>query len=45
MAQSNSISRMALKAVGLFGGVQVAGILCAMIRTKLVALLIGPVGV
>lgn len=45
MAQSNSISRMALKAVGLFGGVQVAGILCAIIRTKLVALLIGPVGV
>lgn len=31
--------------MGLFGGVQVMGIICSIIRTKLVALWIGPVGV
>jgi PST family polysaccharide transporter len=36
---------MAMKAMGLFGGVQIAGILCSIIRTKLVAMWIGPVGV
>lgn len=40
-----NISRMAMKAMGLFGGVQVAGILCSIIRTKLVAMWIGPVGI
>ena len=39
-----NISRMAMKAMGLFGGVQVMGILCSIIRTKLVAMWIGPVG-
>ena len=34
-----------MKAMGLFGGVQVMGILCSIIRTKLVAIWIGPVGV
>ena len=34
-----------MKAMGLFGGVQVMGILCSIIRTKLVALWIGPVGI
>ncbi len=43
--KSSNISRMAMKAMGLFGGVQVAGILCSIIRTKLVALWIGPVGI
>lgn len=43
--KSNNISRMAMKAMGLFGGVQVMGILCSIIRTKLVALWIGPVGI
>ena len=43
--KSSSISRMAMKAMGLFGGVQVASILCSIIRTKLVALWIGPLGV
>ena len=43
--KSSNISRMAMKAMGLFGGVQVAGILCSIIRTKLVAMWIGPVGV
>jgi len=41
----HSVSRMALKAMGLFGGVQVVGVLCSIVRTKLVALWIGPVGV
>ncbi len=40
-----NISRMAMKAMGLFGGVQVMGIICSIIRTKLVALWIGPVGI
>lgn len=31
--------------MGLFGGVQVVGILCSIVRTKLVALWIGPLGV
>lgn len=31
--------------MGLFGGVQVVGILCSILRTKLVALWIGPLGV
>ena len=35
---------MAMKAMGLFGGVQVMGIVCSIIRTKLVAMWIGPVG-
>ena len=34
-----------MKAMGLFGGVQVMGILCSIVRTKLVALWIGPVGI
>ncbi len=43
--KQGNISRMAMKAMGLFGGVQVMGILCSIIRTKLVALWIGPVGI
>lgn len=39
------MSRVILKAMGIFGGVQVLSILCSIIRTKLVALWIGPVGV
>ena len=35
---------MAMKAMGIFGGVQVMGIICSIIRTKLVAMWIGPVG-
>ncbi len=35
---------MAIKAMGLFGGVQMAGIACSILRTKLVAMWIGPVG-
>lgn len=36
---------MAVKAMGIFGGVQMIGIICSIVRTKLVALWIGPVGV
>lgn len=43
--KQTNISRMAMKAMGLFGGVQVMGILCSIIRTKLVAMWIGPVGI
>ena len=42
--KQGNISRMAMKAMGLFGGVQVMGILCSIVRTKLVAMWIGPVG-
>lgn len=45
MAGRNGISKVAMKAMGLFGGVQIVGILCSILRTKLVALWIGPVGV
>ncbi len=45
MAGRSNISRVAMKAMGLFGGVQVLGILCSIVRTKLVAMWIGPVGV
>ncbi|MBR1804074.1 MAG: oligosaccharide flippase family protein [Muribaculaceae bacterium] len=34
-----------MKAMGIFGGVQVLGIVCSIVRTKLVALWIGSVGV
>ena len=36
---------MAMKAMGLFGGVQMVNIVCSLIRNKLVAMWIGPVGV
>ncbi len=42
---SSNISRLAMRAMALFGGVQVMGILCSIVRTKLVALWIGPAGV
>ncbi len=45
MPSQGNISRKAMKAMGLFGGVQVMGILCSIVRTKLVALWIGPVGI
>lgn len=34
-----------IKAMGIFGGVQSLQILCSVIRTKLVAVWIGPAGV
>ena len=44
-SKRDGMSRVILKAMGIFGGVQVLSILCSVIRTKLVALWIGPVGV
>ena len=45
MSRRNGISRVILKAMGIFGGVQVLNILCSLVRNKLVALWIGPAGV
>lgn len=42
---SGSMSASVLKAMSIFGGVQMVTILCSVVRTKLVAILIGPVGV
>lgn len=41
----HSTTSRVLKALGIFGGVQVASIICSVIRTKLAALWIGPAGV
>ena len=43
--RSSNLSRMVVKAMGLFSGVQCLSILCSVVRCKLVALWIGPVGV
>lgn len=45
MAKQGGISRLTMKAMGIFGGVQMMGIMCSIIRTKLVAMWIGTVGV
>lgn len=42
--KSTADSRV-LKAMGIFGGVRIIQILCSIVRTKLVAILIGPAGV
>ena len=42
--RKTTLSRTILKAMGLFGGTQVASILCSIVRTKLVAIWIGPAG-
>ncbi len=41
----NNLSRLVVKAMGLFGGVQMVNIVCSIVRTKLVALWMGPTGV
>lgn len=41
----STATQKVLKALSVFGGVQVLSILCSIIRTKIVALWIGPVGV
>ncbi|MDE6309139.1 MAG: oligosaccharide flippase family protein, partial [Muribaculaceae bacterium] len=43
-SQRKSLSTTVLRAMSLFGGLQVAQILCSAIRMKLVAWLIGPAG-
>lgn len=47
MASSSkgNISKSIVKALGIFGGVQFLNILCSILRAKLVALWIGPVGI
>ncbi len=42
---SSGLSAIVLKAMGLFGGLQIVGILSSIIRTKFVALWLGPAGV
>lgn len=42
--KSNRLSATVLKAMSVFGGVQVVGILCSIIRTKLVAVWLGATG-
>ena len=44
LSKSN-LTQGALKALGIFGGVQVVNILCSIVRTKLIAVWIGAVGV
>ncbi len=44
-AKGGNISRQIIKAMSVFGGVQAMTILCSVIRTKLVAVWIGPVGI
>lgn len=45
MSRKGGISQLTMKAMGIFGGVQMMGIMCSIIRTKLVAMWIGTVGV
>jgi putative phospholipid-translocating ATPase len=40
-----NISQTIIKAMSLFGGVQVVSIICSIIRTKLIAIWIGPAGI
>lgn len=41
----NNLNRVIAKAAALFGGVQVVSILCSIIRTKVIAVLLGSVGI
>lgn len=41
----NNLNRVIAKAAALFGGVQVVSILCSIIRTKVIAILLGSVGI
>ncbi len=43
--KTSATTAKVLKALGVFGGVQAVTIICSVIRTKLVALWIGPAGV
>lgn len=43
-SEQNSLSRTIIKTMGMFGSIQVFNILCSIIRTKLIALWIGPIG-
>lgn len=41
----SNLSRLVMKAMGVFGGVKVVEMLCSIVRNKLVAMWIGPVGI
>lgn len=41
----NSLSHIIVKSISIFGGVQAVNIICSLVRTKLIAVLIGPIGV
>ncbi|MCM1518641.1 MAG: oligosaccharide flippase family protein [Pseudoflavonifractor sp.] len=43
--RQSTLSTSVMKAVGIFGGVQSVGIICSIMRTKLVAIWIGAAGV
>ncbi|MGM9851328.1 MAG: oligosaccharide flippase family protein [Muribaculaceae bacterium] len=43
--RASAMSKRVLKAVSIFGGLQVFTIICSIVRTKVVAVLIGPAGV
>ncbi|MBD5254055.1 MAG: oligosaccharide flippase family protein [Bacteroides sp.] len=45
LTSRKSLSRLVLRAMGIFGGVQSLQILCGVIRMKLVSLWIGPAGI
>lgn len=46
MARNDTnLSRMVVKAMGMFSGVQMLSIACSVVRCKLVAMWIGPIGV
>ena len=46
MSQSpNNLYRVITKAAAIFGGVQVVSILCSVVRTKIIAVLLGSVGI
>jgi len=42
---NRGLTGKAVKALSVFGGTQVVGVLCSVVRTKFIAVLIGPVGV
>ena len=41
----HNLNRLITKAAALFGGVQVVGIICSVIRTKVIAVLLGSTGI
>lgn len=43
--ENKGLTALILKALGIFGGVQCVSIACSLVRAKLIALWIGPIGV
>lgn len=43
--EDNNLYRIITKATAIFGGVQVVNILCSVVRTKIIAILLGSVGI